>query len=417
MPSRPPRSIRTTPAPADAPATVPSPDESTALLGGLTPNQFMRRFWHRKPLLIRQALTNPGALIARGELLELAQMDDVQTRLIRQQKQRWQLEHGPFESEDLPSFKTRQWTLLVQGVNLYQERAHALMNQFRFIPDARLDDIMMSYATDGGGVGPHFDSYDVFLLQVHGTRRWRISAQKDLTLVPDLPLKVLQNFTADEEWVLEPGDMLYLPPHIAHDGVAVGECITCSIGFRAPQVTELQSQFLYDLAEHLGDVPARGAAAKVTKGGEAARYSDAGEPATDEPARIPAHMARKVSEMLAKIRWTEKDIEQFLGSYLSEPKQHVFFDPPQSPLAYASFVKKLIQRGAQLDLKTIFLYDARCYYINGERCSLTAELKPLLVKLANNRCLTQQNFVTLSHDSPMSILLYEWYCAGWMRIS
>jgi len=287
------------------------------------------------------------------------------------------------------------------------------MNQFRFIPDVRLDDIMMSYATDGGGVGPHFDSYDVFLLQVHGTRRWRISAQKDLTLVPDLPLKVLQNFTAEEEWVLEPGDMLYLPPHIAHDGVAEGECITCSIGFRAPQVTELQSQFLYDLAEHLGDVPGRGAAAKVAE----ARYSDTGEPATDEPARIPAHMVRKVSDMLAKIRWTDKDIEQFLGSYLSEPKQHVFFDPPQRPLAYASFVKRLIQRGVQLDLKTILLYDARCYYINGERSPLSSELKSWIAKLANNRCLTQQNFVTLSHDSPMSILLYEWYCAGWMRIS
>lgn len=119
-------------------------------------------------------------------------------------------------------------------MDLHDDAARALLERFRFIPDARLDDLMISYATDGGGVGPRFDSYDVFLFQVHGKRRWRIGAQKDLTLREDLPLKVLEHFEPTEEWVLEPGDMLYLPPHIAHDGIAEGECMTCSIGFRAP---------------------------------------------------------------------------------------------------------------------------------------------------------------------------------------
>jgi len=149
------------------------------------------------------------------------------------------MEHGPFAPDELPSVKKRDWTLLVQGVNLHDDRARALLNRFRFLPDARVDDLMISYATDGGGVGAHFDSYDVFLLQVHGKRRWRIGAQRDLSLKEGLPLKVLQHFEADEEWLLEPGDMLYLPPHIAHEGVAEGECMTCSIGFRAPSESEL----------------------------------------------------------------------------------------------------------------------------------------------------------------------------------
>ena len=393
-------------------------DQKTALLGGLTPTQFMRRHWHRKPLLIRQAYTAGKPMIDRATLLELAARDDSEARLITQRRKKkpapgqaavqfdWQLDHGPFESDELPSFKTRLWTLLVQGVNLHHQAAHELMSQFRFISDARLDDVMVSYATDGGGVGPHFDSYDVFLLQVHGKRRWRISTQKDLSLTPGLPLKVLQNFEAEQEWLLEPGDMLYLPPHVAHDGVAEGESITASIGFRAPQVSELQSQFLYQLAEQLPD---------QEKGQR--RYSDAGQPPTSEPARVPSHMAEKVTGMLAQIRWTPRDIECFLGRYMSEPKQNVFFDAPPRPLALPAFLTRLKLRGAELDPKTRLLYDACNYYINGENALLSAALRRELQNLANTRVIAPQISVTLSHDSPVTHLLYEWYCAGWMRFS
>ena len=138
----------------------------------------------------------------------------------------------------------------MQGVDLLDEGAHALLGRFRFVPDARLDDLMVSYATDGGGVGPHVDSYDVFLLQAWGRRRWRISRQRDLALVPDAPLKLLADFRAEEEWILEAGDMLYLPPGVAHDGTAVGECLTYSIGFRAPTYQELLEPWLTDFADH-----------------------------------------------------------------------------------------------------------------------------------------------------------------------
>ncbi len=216
-----------------SPFAVPLPDEPATLLGNLTPAQFMRRYWQKKPLLIRQAIPGIQPPLSRDELFELADSEDAESRLITHFRKSWAMEHGPFAPDELPSVKKRDWTLLVQGVNLHDDRARALLDRFRFIPDARLDDLMISYATDGGGVGAHFDSYDVFLLQVHGKRRWRFGAQRDLSLKEGLPLKVLQHFEADEEWVLEPGDMLYLPPHIAHDGVAEGECMTASIGFRA----------------------------------------------------------------------------------------------------------------------------------------------------------------------------------------
>jgi len=232
-------------------------EEPLQLLGGLTPATFMRRHWQKKPLLIRQAIPGFQPLLERAELLDLAAQDEVESRLVVQPspdgKRPWRFRQGPFARKALPPFKQPGWTLLVQGVDLLDSRVHALMNQFRFVPDARLDDLMISYATDGGGVGPHFDSYDVFLLQVHGQRRWRIGRQKDLSLQPDMPLKILAHFEPEMEFVLEPGDMLYLPPRYAHDGIAVGECMTYSIGFRSPSQSELANELLQRLAEEALD--------------------------------------------------------------------------------------------------------------------------------------------------------------------
>jgi 50S ribosomal protein L16 3-hydroxylase len=166
----------------------------------------------------------------------------VESRLISSFGNHWELSKGPFDR--LPVEEPKEWTVLIQGVNLHNEKADALLRQFSFVPSARLDDLMISYAADGGGVGPHFDSYDVFLLQAHGQRRWRIGAQKDLSLIEGMPLKILRNFKPEVRYVLEPGDMLYLPPHYAHDGIAEGECMTYSIGFRTPHYQELAESFL-----------------------------------------------------------------------------------------------------------------------------------------------------------------------------
>src|SRR5471032_251400 len=178
------------------------------LLGDITPAQFLRDYWHKKPLVIRQAIPGFKPLLSVEALAELATHDHVESRLVTAGGGHWDMQTGPLEA--IPLREQKEWTLLVQGVNLHDARADALLRQFRFIPDARLDDLMVSFATDGGGVGPHFDSYDVFLLQAAGQRRWRIGPQKDLSVVEGLPLKILAKFKPNEEFVLEPGDMLYL---------------------------------------------------------------------------------------------------------------------------------------------------------------------------------------------------------------
>ena len=218
------------------------------LLGGLTAQQFMQKHWQKKPLLVRQALPGVVPPAGRARLFELAGQDDVESRFIAQQPQ-WQVKQGPLNRRSLPPVAQPGWTVLVQGLDLHEEAAHTLLQQFRFVPDARLDDLMVSWASDGGGVGPHLDSYDVFLIQLQGQRRWRIGRVPDATLVPDLPLKILQNFQPEEEWLLEPGDMLYLPPKWGHDGVAVGECLTGSVGFRVPSDEGLAAELLQRLAD------------------------------------------------------------------------------------------------------------------------------------------------------------------------
>ncbi|WP_250472607.1 cupin domain-containing protein [Caballeronia sp. GAFFF1] len=403
-----PSDVPTLPLPSlSEPSGAPLPDEITPLLGNRTPRQFMRRYWQKKPLLIRQAIPGLSAPVPRDDLFELADLDDVESRLITHFRNTWNLETGPFAPDELPSVRKREWTLLVQGVNLHDERAHALMNRFRFIPDARLDDLMISYATDGGGVGPHFDSYDVFLLQVHGKRRWRIGAQRDLSLKPGLPLKVLQHFEPEEEWVLEPGDMLYLPPHIAHDGIAEGECMTCSIGFRAPSARELTAQFLYHLAERAGE---------ESNGGKAdARYRDPAQPPVATPGELPALLVERVGAILAKLTWSEKDVAEFLGSYLSEPKANVVFDPPSRALNEQKFVERAKKTGIRLDRKTNLLYNTHSYFVNGEAAALSAKAKKWLPELADTRRLEAKRFVTLTDDSAMTSLLHEWYRAGWIQ--
>ncbi|MFC6143153.1 ribosomal protein uL16 3-hydroxylase [Paraburkholderia silvatlantica] len=389
---------------ASLPPACPAPDVATPLLGGLTPAQFMRKYWQKKPLLIRQAIPDIEAPLSREALFALADNDDVESRLITHFRRRWALEHGPFSPDELPTPKTRQWTLLVQGADLHDDRARALLERFRFAPDARLDDLMISYASDGGGVGPHFDSYDVFLLQVHGKRRWRIGAQRDLSLQEGLPLKILANFQPEEEWVLEPGDMLYLPPHIAHDGIAEGECMTCSIGFRSPSTNELTSQFLYWLAE-------RG----VSNGSDKPTlYRDPDQPAVAHPAQLPPALVERVGGVLAKVRWSDADVSSFVGSWLSEPKANVVFDAPVKPLDEARFVAQAAKNGITLDRRTILLYDSRSYYLNGEQY-LLKEARKWLPALADRRSLDGKRFVTLSHDSCVTALLHEWYRAGWIR--
>ncbi len=285
----------------------PAPDRALALLGGLTPREFMRRHWQRKPLLVRNAIPRLAPPTSRRDLFALATRDDVESRLVRVRNEReWSLTQGPIARSSFPPLRQRGWTLLVQGVDLHRDAAHSLLQQFRFVPDARLDDLMISWASDGGGVGPHVDSYDVFLLQARGKRRWRIARRYDAALDERAPLKMLRRFAAEEEYVLEPGDLLYLPPSWAHEGVAVGgDCMTCSIGMRAPRRGALAGELAQRLAETCDDP---------------ALYRDARQPPTAAPAEIPAALARFAADAVQRLAARPTAVGRALGEVLSEPK-------------------------------------------------------------------------------------------------
>lgn len=188
----------------------------TISLGGILPETFLRDYWQKKPLLVRNALPSFEGLLSVDELIDLACQDSAQSRLITRENDAWDVQSDPLASTDFKGLNNKQWTLLVHDVNHYLESARDLLLQFGFIPYARLDDLMVSFSPKGGGIGPHVDSYDVFLLQGQGSKRWQISAQQDHDLIEGIPLKILRDFRPEQEWVLAPGDMLYLPPNYAH---------------------------------------------------------------------------------------------------------------------------------------------------------------------------------------------------------
>ena len=373
------------------------------LLGGLSPQQFMTQYWQKKPLLVRQAVANFMPLLDRAALFDLAASEDAQARLVVQEPGTvpgWRFKHGPFTRRALPPLKQAGWTMLLQGVDLHHEAVHGLMNQFRFVPDARLDDLMISYATDQGGVGPHFDSYDVFLLQAQGQRRWRIGRQKDLSLQPDMPLKILANFEPEEEYLLEPGDMLYLPPRYAHDGVALGECMTYSIGFRIPGRAELAQELLQRLAED--------AEAAVGVG----FYCDPDQEAVAQPAEIPSAMLAFAQDAVRDALKQPHAFARGLGEYMTEPKPSVWFDAQE---ASEEQVAALRRNGCRLDRRSRMMFDEQHIFINGESFTASGQDAALMRALANERYLRGQEVSQLSGQA--FELLVSWVDAGWIGVN
>lgn len=368
------------------------------LLGGLTPEQFMKRHWQKKPLLIRQALPNMTPLIERAKLLAMVESEEVESRLIVRKGAHWTLKKGPMGRKSLPSFKTPDWTVLVQGVDLHNEAVHELLQQFRFVPDARLDDLMISYATDGGGVGPHFDSYDVFLLQAHGQRRWRIGRQKKFELQEGVPLKILKEFRPEAEFVLNPGDMLYLPPGYAHDGIAVGECMTYSVGFRAPRSAELASGLLMGLSEEM---------AEDCSAAADALYQDPHQVAAIQDASVPKALQDFAQQAVSKALKDPQILNCLLGESLTEPKPNVWFDTPD----FGDLPNYAWPTQVQLDRRTKMLFDAKHIFINGESFRAAGQDAKLLRKLANDKSLSSAQAAQLSDDA--AELMQAWWEEGW----
>ena len=368
-------------------------DAPIPFLGGLTAKQFLDEYWQKKPLLVRRAFPEFTGLLSRDDMLGLAGSEEAESRFVSQAGGRWTIEHGPFAAAALKRAK-KPWTVLVQGLNLLFPEADRFMRQFDFVPYARLDDLMVSYANNGGGVGPHFDSYDVFLIQGIGCRRWRIGNQKDQTLLPNLPLRILKNFRPVHDWVLESGDLLYLPPEWAHDGIAVGECMTYSVGFRAAPAQDLAEQFLVFLQDQI----------KLSD-----RYRDPDLPRQKHPAEIGAPMIAQVEQILAGIRWDKNLVRDFLGCHLTDPKPHVFFDPPARPLSPTRFATACAKRGVKLDLRSQLLFAGNRFFINGEPVDVPRGDAAAFRLLADQRSLAPTSL-----GEAASALLYDWYRCGFL---
>lgn len=364
------------------------------LLGGLSAEQFLQEYWQKKPLLVRNAVPGFSGLIERDALLDLASDEDAEVRLVEFRDETWHVARSPFRPKDIRKRRKHPWTVLVQGLNLFVPEADAFMRRFDFIPLARLDDLMVSYAVDQGGVGPHYDDYDVFLIQGMGKRRWQIGPQEDKSLIEGAPLKILRNFTPVEEWITEPGDLLYLPPHWAHNGIAIGECTTYSVGFRSPLAQELSTEFLSYLQERI-DIPGI--------------YQDPDLKLQAHPGEIGEAMVSQVAEMIARIRWDRDDIRNFLGCYLSEPKPHIYFDAPDPLLSMKKFLAS--GRGVQLDSRTQFLFAGTSFFMNGEAEEVPEADREAFRELADRRKLADLRGLSPAAQE----MLYGWYGDGFLR--
>lgn len=295
----------------------------------LTQQQFLTQYWQKKPLLIRQAWPGFDPILSVDELAGLACEEDIESRLVEEQGEHgpWQCRHGPFDETDFAALPDSHWTLLVQDVDKHVPELATIMQRFKFIPDWRRDDLMVSFAPVGGSVGPHTDGYDVFLLQAQGTRRWQISHEPvvEASYIDGLDLKILQQFEPDESWDLRPGDMLYLPPHFAHHGVALNDCMTFSIGFRAPTQLELLDAFMQTLTE-------RDAGQQ--------RYRDPGLQVTEDDLLIDtAALHRFKQSMISAIEQSDKWVMDAVGRLLTETKpslqwqaESYISDPPDETL-------------------------------------------------------------------------------------
>jgi 50S ribosomal protein L16 3-hydroxylase len=365
------------------------------LPGGMAASEFLRRHWQKKPLLVRAALPEIGAWPAKRGLFALAQRADVESRLVSHRGGRWNVDQGPIDRARLARQRARGWTLLVHGVNLHCAPVENLLRRFTFLPQARLDDVMVSYSAPGGGVGAHYDGYDVFLLQGPGRRVWRLERTRRFADVPEVPLRLIADFAPQEEYLLEPGDLLYLPPGWGHEGVALDPSWTYSIGFRAPRRAELAVAFLDYLQE---------------RGFADARYRDPGLRPARRPARIDLRMVGFANDAMRAIRWSHEDVVACLGRFLTTPKPHVVFRRPRRARAQARFLADLPRGAVRLDPRTQLLYCGRRFFLNGEEIIARKMQRAALAQLADGRRLAGR---TLARRG-LGDLLYGWYEDGYL---
>jgi len=384
--------------------------------GALSVAQFLAHFWQRKPLLLR-GFVEPSAVNTELQMLrDHALGPTVPSRLIRHRGTGWSLAHGPFER--LPSLKTPGWTVLLQGMDCVHPQAHALRCAFAFLPQARIDDVMVSVASHGGGVGAHADAYDVFLVQGRGRRRWRWGWQSEQKYREDTALRLLKHFDPQDEAILGPGDALYLPPRWCHEGTALEPCSTWSVGFRAPSRKEFLAHFLAEAADPVC-------------GGDP-RYTDPHPGDLGESARVPTRLQAQLERWALDYRPDRATLTRALGRFLTEPQPHAVFDAPTNDLELQDFAEELLTHGIALAPATRLLYNTRHAWINGE-CAGSPGV--LLRRLADQGALDARDLRIAKPRPPGSALdpaanemkckqsvdfsplikrLYRWYASGWV---
>ena len=277
-------------------------------LGDISVETFLSQYWQKKPLLIRKAIADIQSPLSADELAGLACESHVESRIIINKEDDWQLMHGPFEEDTFTQLPPSHWTLLVQAVDHHIPAAADLLSEFDFIPRWRIDDLMVSYACRNGGVGPHFDNYDVFLVQTQGQRLWQIGGQYDdqSSLKNNLPVKIVEHFEAQQSWILNPGDILYVPPGVGHNGIAQSDdCMTCSVGFFAPSHSEVLREYSDYIADKLSD---------------SLRYQDPDLTLQSNSGEISAQALKQIRTILADQLNNSDAINEWFGRYITTPK-------------------------------------------------------------------------------------------------
>ena len=348
------------------------------MINNLNINDFLENYWQKKPLLIRSAFPHYNSPISAEELAGLSCEEFIESRIIieKEETPRWELENGPFSESRFTSLPKTHWTLLIQGLNKVFPEFDDLLHEFNFIPSWRVDDLMASYAAPEGSVGPHIDQYDVFLLQAKGRRKWMISEEPvdENHFEPDIPLKIIKNFTKESEWILEAGDMLYLPANVAHYGIGMDDCMTFSIGFRAPSYAELLSAYV---DEHINDLK------------DNLRYRDPDLLPDLNSGEISSETISKIQNILTSQFSDKSKIEDWFGRFITEylnDDEHLV----EKKLSTAEFLSEIqnqgvIRRPATVRANYLTHQDNTVsLFINGDKQELMSDVEAVARLLCNH---------------------------------
>lgn len=380
---------------------------------GITTEEFLRDYWQKKPLFIPNALEDFEALLSADELAGLSCEENIESRLIFENgpNHPWELMNGPFNDETFAQLPANDWTLLVQAVDQVIPEASQLLDQFNFIPNWRLDDLMVSFAVPGGSVGPHYDQYDVFLIQAEGERLWQIGDVCDANsqFRKDTPLHILEEFDKTEQWLTKPRDILYIPPRVPHFGVAQTACQTYSVGFRAPSHGEILEGFAGYIADKLG---------------QDLRFTDSGDTPQPNPGLITDEAVEKLQTIIQNTLNNKEDLKDWFASFMSQPKyeentDELTFGVSDDEMIAILESSELLIRNEQ----SRYMYTEetgrdgkKVLYINGHQVESSAKNDELIYLLCHKRCISIQDHINLLINKDNIKIIKNLYEQDWLYV-